>query len=81
MAAAGRERRGERFYRPSGRVVASIPRSQPGFLQAPYRQQDYATPYSRFGDWAVAVAALLFLAGSRRTTLTFRKSPGSFTQA
>ncbi|AWR88165.1 MULTISPECIES: apolipoprotein N-acyltransferase [Thermaceae] len=66
---------------PSGRVVASIPRSQPGFLQAPYRQQDYATPYSRFGDWAVAVAALLFLAGSRRTTLTFRKSPGSFTQA
>lgn len=48
---------------PYGRVVARIPRKQPGFLLAPYKQETRTTLYTRLGNWAVGVAGLLLLAG------------------
>ncbi|MCL6526378.1 MAG: apolipoprotein N-acyltransferase [Thermaceae bacterium] len=51
---------------PLGRVVARIPRKQPGFLLAPFKQESRTTLYTRLGDWAVAVAGLLLLVGLYR---------------
>lgn len=51
---------------PYGRVVARIPRGQPGTLAAPYAPSTRPTLYTRTGDWAVGVALLVGLGGVRR---------------
>ncbi len=43
---------------PRGRVVTKLPLNQPGALTVQYAQMTTITPYVRFGDWAVLLAAL-----------------------
>jgi len=46
---------------PYGRVVARLPASRPGVLEAPYAFRRGETPYVRFGNWAVLLALLVGL--------------------
>lgn len=50
---------------PYGRVVARIPRGEPGTLVAPYAPSIHQTLYTRMGDWAVGAALVLGLWGGR----------------
>ncbi|MFZ5991405.1 MAG: apolipoprotein N-acyltransferase [Deinococcota bacterium] len=49
---------------PYGRVVARIPRGQPGTLLAPYALLSGQTVYTRTGNWAVVAALVLALWGA-----------------
>jgi apolipoprotein N-acyltransferase len=44
---------------PRGRVVTQLPLNQPGTLSVRYARMTTITPYVRFGDWAVLLAALM----------------------
>lgn len=44
---------------PRGRVVTQLPLNQPGALSVQYARMETLTPYVRFGDWAVLLAAAL----------------------
>ena len=51
----------------AGRVTASIPLGEAGWIDAPLPAAAPPTVYSRFGDWpAVLLAALALLAARRR---------------
>jgi apolipoprotein N-acyltransferase len=43
---------------PYGEVVAQLPQFEPGVLRATARGMDGATPYVRWGDWAVVALAV-----------------------
>jgi apolipoprotein N-acyltransferase len=61
---------------PYGRVVASLPRFEPGLLQATVHGRSGVTPYARWGNFPIVALALLALLAQFATTkLTMR--PGT----
>jgi apolipoprotein N-acyltransferase len=58
---------------PAGRVWRALPSYVAGAVRAGFNYIDTVTPYSRFGDWFVAVCALVAAACLAAALIPVRK--------
>ncbi len=54
-----------RLIDPAGRTIKQAPREERAFLTGDVHAQDIRTPYTRFGDWFIVVAAGLMIVSVR----------------
>ncbi len=58
---------------PAGRLIEALPEYREAAARLPYSYRKDVTPYTRFGDWFVALCALGFAAGITPAIGDFRK--------